>query len=571
MPTQPTDQSPPAVVQDTSSKQRRARIGLGAKVMVIVAGLVLALGLTTMWIVGARLQTVMRAEFHSKGSGIARALAHSAEQLLVEDNPAKLQTLVNEMATVEGVSYVVIAGADTSIVNHSFEGDAPAGLEEQLAKLADAENDEGTTPEAEIQVEGIGAVANISCPIVFGALGYAHVGMEAARIAAIIRGVRRGLLILFSVFLVVGLAVAFATSRILVRPIFNLTSVLASVSQGDLRVEARVNTRDELALLAQSVNTMIRSIREIVRGVRSASILVDGASNEILSSSQEQESGVVEQSASLEEIARTMTGLMDTATAIANNADELTSMAEAMSDDVHSGQGRLNDTRASMGEIVRHNELIADRIADLYEQSQSIISVIDIIDDISDRLDLLALNAALEGSRAGDLGKGFSLVAHEMRRLAENVGNSTKEIKKTVQEIHQYTEAATEASREGQAKTTEGAAEMETTVETMQTIFDLITKATDASRQIKVITQQQLSSTQQMVGAMKEASAVAQEGRVAAQETTRASSELAQISSDLREQVAVFSVDGERAAEPSPAAARAAAAEASAAEVNSGT
>lgn len=536
------DRREPTSPNGQPAAQRQVRIGLGTKVATIVALLVVTLGLATIWLVGREIGEMMRSEFTSKGEGIARAVAHSAEQLLMEDNPAKLQTLVTELRDVPGVKYIVIAGADTAIINHSFATELPAGLDDRLADATGTDGGDADIVHTPLDLPGIGKVVNISSPIVFGALGHAHVGMDAGLITAGIRGAEIDLLVLIAAFLAIGLGVAFVSSRLIVRPIYNVTSVLAAVATGDLGVEARVSTRDELAVLAASVNDMIRSIRRIVGGVNAATIRVDGASNEILSSSQEQESGVVEQSASLEEIARTMTGLVDTATSIASNADELTDVAETMSGDVQAGQGRLRETRERMAQIVAHNELIADRIADLFEQSQSIISVIDIIDDISDRLDLLALNAALEGSRAGELGKGFSLVAQEMRRLAENVSNSTKEIKTTVKEIHRYTEAATEASREGQAKTAEGEAETEATVEMMHAIFALINRTTGVARKIKVITQQQVSSTQQMVAAMKEASAVAQEGRSAAQEVTRASSELAQISSDLREQVAVFHV-----------------------------
>jgi methyl-accepting chemotaxis protein len=290
---------------------------------------------------------------------------------------------------------------------------------------------------------------------------------------------------------------------------------------------------------------MLDSLRGIITSVRGAASHVSDAAEEILTCSREQEHGITEQSASLEEMSRTMTALADTAKAIAGNADGLTQLADQMSSNVQTGQKALGASQASMKEIVEQNKIVADRMNKLYEQSQSIISVIDIIDNISDRLDLLALNAALEGSRAGEIGKGFSLVAQEMRRLAENVSGSTKEIKETVQEIHRYTQACLDASHQGGLTTMEGAREVDKMVDVMKMIFSLIEDSTDSARQITAITQQQLSSSEQMVTSMQEVATVSQQGKVAAQNVTLAVSALATISARMGETVSVFSLSSE--------------------------
>lgn len=171
----------------------------------------------------------------------------------------------------------------------------------------------------------------------------------------------------------------------------------------------------------------------------------------------------------------------------------------------------------------------------------------DIIDEISDRLDLLALNAGLEGSRAGEFGKGFSLVAQEMRRLAENVSKSTTEIKSTIQEIHRYTQASIEASGQGTEATKSGARETERMSEALESIFALIEKSAEAARRITVATQQQLSSTQQVVDALGEMNTISNRGLSASKQVTQAAAELTELATSLNQEVATFRLDGNAA------------------------
>ena len=151
-------------------------------------------------------------------------------------------------------------------------------------------------------------------------------------------------------------------------------------------------------------------------------------------------------------------------------------------------------------EKVRHNAVeVDDAIGKLSKRVERIGTVVEVIDEIADRSDLLALNAALEGAKAGEAGRGFSIVAAEMRRLAENVMESTKEIKNLITEIRESTHAAKEASDGNKRMAAEGEKLGGAAMTSVAGILSGIQETSDAARVIHLATQQQRTATEQVV------------------------------------------------------------------------
>lgn len=343
------------------------------------------------------------------------------------------------------------------------------------------------------------------------------------------------------VILALGVVAAYGVGQFVSRPVQRMTEVLESLADGDLtQSEVETSSSNEIGAMAGSFNRMLRELRRIVSDLRTASSELSTSAEQILVASQEQEQGSTEQTGSIEEISRSISGVADTARTIAERSQSLVETADQMQTNMQRAQETVATARDGMAQIVKQQDVIAERINHLYEQTQSVINVVDVIDDISDRLDLLALNAALEGSRAGEVGKGFSLVAQEMRRLAENVLGSTKQIKDTIQEIQRSTQNSLEASQEGSRIIGDGAAEMERMTTTIGQVFELIDKSTEASKSIGMVTQQQVSSTEQTAQAMQEMGKIAHQSLESAQEVTRTASALAELSVTIRETAATF-------------------------------
>ena len=497
-------------------------------------------GLLTALLVSSQMRTMMNEEYRTKGVGIARGLATSIVPLLVRDDRSKIKASLDEFRKTDGIGYIILHDSNGQLISNS-EGDAisPALLKAIIPESEPLQVEVSATVR-QVAIADVGRYLDISFPVMNGALGRAHVGMDLNLIEQRLHDIGRAIGLEFVVFLILAmLGAQFFTQR-LVRPIFAMMDVVVQVSTGDLNGRAEVNTQDEFLILSDSLNRMIGSLREIVASVSLASVQVNDASEEIVATARNQAGAVAEQVSGLEEITQTMSALTGTANAISEQAVSMKSLAQEMGKDVQRGQTALDSSRESMGQIVDQNGVTVDRINKLYEQSESIIAVIDIIDNISDRLDLLALNAALEGSRAGEVGKGFSLVAAEMRRLAENVSESTKEIKRTIQDIHGLVRAALDASNAGITASRAGVLEMAKTIETMFKVFNAAEQTAVATDRITIIVQQQVSSSQQVATAMHDVTAIATQSVQSAREVSKAATDLAGLSSGLQAQMAAF-------------------------------
>jgi len=265
----------------------------------------------------------------------------------------------------------------------------------------------------------------------------------------------------------------------------NLMDLMRSLSQaaqgiatGDLRVE--ISGTGELP---DAFRSMLAGLRDIVAQIGETSVDLASAAAEIFAASQEQESAAASQSSAMVEISRTM--------------DSLSNSAAHVSDAV---QGVLSNAERTL----KNTDEMVQRIGQLSSHAGRIGEILEVIREVADKSDLLALNGSLEASRAGDGGRGFALVAGEMRRLAERVTASVQDVKKLVYDIRESgssTVMATEESR----KLAEG--------------------TTEAARQITFVTQQQRSGTEQVSQSVKNiADVVAQAVSATSQTRTSAQS-----------------------------------------------
>ena len=257
----------------------------------------------------------------------------------------------------------------------------------------------------------------------------------------------------------------------------DLSAAARSLAKGNLEVKL-----DGEGDVATAFRAMIDSLGRIVRQIHETSVLLAAAATEIYAASQEQEAAAASQSTAMVEIRQTMESLFEAAAHVSESVRGVLSNAE-----------RTLETTDRM----------VIRIGDLTTHAGRIGEILETIRDISDRSDLLALNGALEASRAGEAGRGFALVAAEMRRLAERVMSSVHDVRSLVGDIRasgSSTMMATEDSKKLAASTT------------------------DAARQITLVTQQQRSGTEQVLQSVREIAETLTQS-VAAMAQTRASAE----------------------------------------------
>ena len=218
-------------------------------------------------------------------------------------------------------------------------------------------------------------------------------------------------------------------------------------------------------------------------------------------------------------------------------------VAEETLNSARSGRGAIAEFIQAMQQTRADSAAVADSIAKLSKRVERIGTVVEVIDEIADRSDLLALNAALEGSRAGEAGRGFAIVASEMRRLAENVMDSTKEIKNLITEIREATAAAGGAAEASQRATEGGERLGSVAAAAVEGILAGVQETSDAARVINLATQQQRTATEQVVASMAEIEDVTRQTTSASKQATGAAAELTQLAGRLAELIKRFKAD----------------------------
>jgi methyl-accepting chemotaxis protein len=275
-------------------------------------------------------------------------------------------------------------------------------------------------------------------------------------------------------------------------------------------------------------------VRDIHAQVRDAYETLRALSTEILAATEQQASGAAEQAAAVAETSATLEELAQTSKQIADNSESVASVAERTLASAEEGMTAVADTAEGIDEIRTTTMQSSDRILQLGERSQEIGRVLNIIDEIAEQTKILALNAAIEAARAGEAGRGFSVVAEEIRQLADSVTESTQEIDRVVREIQTSSSALVMATEKAQNTVEGGRALIERTGDALSKIVANVEQTTDSAKQISVATRQQRTASDQVVGSMKEISLVSQQSAETSRQVSAAIQDLSRITDTLK-------------------------------------
>ncbi len=320
-------------------------------------------------------------------------------------------------------------------------------------------------------------------------------------------------------------------------------SLVELVRSGDLAHWDGSTDDPQLETLLSSFGKVIETLRIFVREINEAALRLSSSANQVLAASTQHESSATEQAAAIHETTATMEELKHASAQIAENAGAVARVAEETLGAARAGRGAIGEFIQAIQQIRRDGTAVADSITKLTRRVERIGTVVEVIDEIADRSDLLALNAALEGSRAGEAGKGFSIVAAEMRRLAENVLDSTREIKNLITEIREATAAAASAADASKHATESGEKLGSVAAQAVEGILSGVQETSDAARVINLATQQQRTATEQVVASMAEIEDVTRQTSQASKQSTGAAAELTGLAMRLAELIRRFKAD----------------------------
>jgi methyl-accepting chemotaxis protein len=346
--------------------------------------------------------------------------------------------------------------------------------------------------------------------------------------------------------LVLWLLLSFWIIRSVTGPMARLTGLLQRVAQGEFEDKVPEEGDRELRELARAINQMtgviLKNLREEVGkstrlfgSIREAIVHLSGSASEMMGLCGQQTTGATQQASSVQEVTVTSEEIVATAKQIAANAITVETMAQDTSLSCNSGSSDVANATSGMNSVRDQVQGIAASMLVLGANSQKIGGVVEIIDEISDQTNLLALNATIEAAGAGEAGKRFAVVAHQVRRLAERTVLATKEIKGLVLEIQKATNSTIMVTENG-VKAVDTAASLVDKVQlSFTTINGMVTKTAHAAKEISLSTQQQTSACEQMAEAMNEVLQVAHLVVESSAHTERSINEIQVLTKELKE------------------------------------
>jgi len=360
----------------------------------------------------------------------------------------------------------------------------------------------------------------------------AHSQNASSKALVMTRTTEIWILVLVIVCVLFGFSVVFIFARAISFPLKRLATDAEKVALGDLGVVVSVDSHDEIGHLSESFEKMVNNLREMIGTLADSSAQISTSSSDMSSNAQEMADGAEQVAMQSITVATASEEMSATSGDIAQNCHMAAESAQRANKAAEHGTNVVEKSIIVMHRIADRVQSSATTVDALGKRSDEIGAIVNTIEDIADQTNLLALNAAIEAARAGEQGRGFAVVADEVRALAERTTKATREIGLMIKTIQNETRSAVAAMEEGVAEVNLGTQEAARSGEALQKIQDEITTVTMQVHQIATAAEEQTATTSEISvnihritdeaqhtveGARKSASGAAQLSRLAAE------------------------------------------------------
>ncbi len=354
-------------------------------------------------------------------------------------------------------------------------------------------------------------------------------------------------LVLAGVATLLSIGVALLLRRIICPPLVRAAEAAQRVAEGDLTVRVKANTNDEVGDLGRNFNDMIEKISEIIGLVADTASEVAAASTEIAATSEQMSSGMQEQSSQVTQISAAIEEMSASVIEVARKSAEAAENAEQSGRAASEGGSVVNQTIGEINAIREAVDASSNSVAELGKRGEQIGAIIEVINDIADQTNLLALNAAIEAARAGEHGRGFAVVADEVRKLADRTTQATEEIGQSISAIQSETTSAVQRMDAGSRQVESGVGKA---TEAGRSLTQIVSNAREVASMIQSIaaaTEQQSATSEEVARNIELIASVTDQSRDGSQQAAEAARQLSQRAERLQGLVGKFKVGAEAA------------------------
>jgi len=338
----------------------------------------------------------------------------------------------------------------------------------------------------------------------------------------------------------IGVANYWLVNLILLKRLKRISEIAHAISQNDISHECTMQSNDLIGEIVDAFNQMAANLRNMIGQISGSTTQLAAAAEQTSAITDETSRGVRDQQAEIDSIAAAMNEMTSTVQEVARNAAEASSAADAANSESRNGALVATEAIGGIDALQSQVDSAAQVIRDLEKESEHIGSVLDVIRGIAEQTNLLALNAAIEAARAGEQGRGFAVVADEVRTLASRTQQSTQEIQDMITRLQGGTGNAVKVMESAQIKAQESSELVEKAAESLAMIAGSVSAINDMNTTIASAAEEQSAVASEMQTNMNNIREVADRSAEGAQQTAQASEELARLATEQQSLVAQF-------------------------------
>ncbi len=348
------------------------------------------------------------------------------------------------------------------------------------------------------------------------------------------------IVVIISIALAAGIALL--TVRSITTPLAKVNEVLGIVASGDLTKRLDDSAADEFGELARNCNKVISNLRQLIQGIISRSTQLAAASEQTSAITVQSTQSIREQKSQVTQAATATTEMSSTSQGVMQSSSDALAEIKHADSEAERVKGISNNNKQTILQLSQEVEQASKVINKLHQDSASIGSILDVIRGIAEQTNLLALNAAIEAARAGEQGRGFAVVADEVRSLASKTQSSTQEIQSMIQALQNGAQAAVEAMNKGRRQAENCVAQTEVADQALDSITHAVHLAHDMSEQISHAAREQNHVSHEISKLLESIVNIAEETAAGAEQTSDSSHEVARLAEELRLSVDQFKV-----------------------------